>query len=153
MMLLSDTKFITEQNQLLDILTLTLVDTKLEILISGNFDNIIYKKLFDTILKSNNLRECKIIIPYISSTGIMSRQYINKLCKVSGNIRSNSQFRSNLIVIGNVAFILNFSAKYHKEEGMKYNFECAIKVENLDTVSDIRNSFMEKWNHSLPLVN
>jgi len=83
----------------------------------------------------------------------MSRQYINKLCKVSGNIRSNSQFRSNLIVIGNVAFILNFSAKYHKEEGMKYNFECAIKVENLDTVSDIRNSFMEKWNHSLPLVN
>lgn len=152
-MLLSDTKFIIEQNQLLDFLTKTLVDTKLEILISGNFDNIIYKKLLDTILKSNNLTECKIIIPYISSTGIMSRQYINKFCKVSGNIRSNSQFRSNLIVIGNVAFILNFSAKYHKEEGMKFHFECAIKVEDLDTVTDIRNSFMEKWNHSLPLVN
>ncbi|WP_069998050.1 hypothetical protein [Cellulosilyticum sp. I15G10I2] len=93
------------------------------------------------------------IIPYITNSGIISRSYINKVSQKDVDFRVNSQFRKSLIVIGNQVFLLSFSAKYSKSDGLRSHFECCMQIDVTEVVSKILDHFNEKWQQSVPLVN
>lgn len=150
---LYNTQFVDSLDNFMAILAMALKANNIKILISGAFDNVIYKTILDKILNSCHIKECKIIIPFVTSSGVISRAYINKICNSGGNIRINSQFRKNIIVIGDKAFVLSFSGKYNKQYGMKAHFECCIQTDEVHVVEKICESFMVGWQESLPLMN
>lgn len=150
---MSNTQFIDNIDQFIQVVMVALENIGVEILISGVFDNETYKKIFDNIINNSNIKDCKIIIPYVTSSGIISRMYINKLFKNGSKVRINSQFRKNLIVIGKHAFVLFFSPKYNKQDGVKFQFEYCMQTEEQEVVEKIRESFVDKWQYSIPLVN
>jgi hypothetical protein len=124
-----------------------------QIFISGTFDNMVYKNILDKILKGSGLKNCKMIIPYVTSSGIISRAYINKICGQGGQVRLNSKFKNNIIVVGSNVFVLSFSSKYTKEVGLKSNFECCVQTNHSETVKNVCETFMAMWDKGLPLAN
>lgn len=134
-------------------LILTLDEVDREVFISGSLENIIYKTILDSILNSKQGKNCSIIIPFVTSSGIISRNYINKIIANGGHVRINSQFRKDIIIIGNNAFILSFSSKYNKQSGIKTYFESCIQTDNEEVVEMVCESFMSGWKDSLPLGN
>ncbi|MEG0771891.1 hypothetical protein [Clostridium sp.] len=148
-----NTQFVDSLENFMKILAMALAEKDIRVLVSGTFDNIVYKTILDKILNSSHIRDCKIIIPLVTSSGVISRSYINKICNNGGNIRINSQFRKNIVVIGNKAFVLSFSGKYNKQYGIKTHFECCIQTDEVEVVEKICESFMIGWQDSLPLVN
>jgi hypothetical protein len=122
------------------------------ILVAGNFDNLAYKQLLDKLLISRHIKNCKIVIPYVTNSGIISRSYINRIFNNGGEIRINSKFRNNLIVIGRHAFILSFSCKYNKEYGTKTYFECCVETNAPEAVDKIKSTLLSLWIESLPIV-
>lgn len=122
------------------------------ILIAGTFENEVYKEVVEKALMSGKIRASRIIIPMVGKNGLVSRNYINKICSVGGQIKLNSKYKNNIIIIGNYAFIISFSSKYSSDTGIRYNFECCIVTNELHTVEKIGSKFDDIWNHSLPLV-
>jgi hypothetical protein len=151
-LIIKNTGFISDLNQFLKTVC-HLIDTKIdsEILVAGTFDNIVHKNVLDKILSSRNAKTSKIIIPYVTSNGAISRPYLNKICTGGGQVRINSQFKKDLLVVGEYAFVLSFSYKYSRAYGIKTNFECCMLTSDPETVGEIRKSFLEKWNESFPL--
>ena len=147
------TRFIENLNEFIEALNVALENQDIEVIVSGAFDNRIYKTILDKVIDNSNVKDCKIIIPFINSSGIISRAYINKVYRSGGNFRVNSQFRKSFIVIGNQVFVLSFSTKYNSQEGIKSYFECCIQTEEPEIVEKICKSFMNKWEQSVPLVN
>jgi hypothetical protein len=150
----SSIQFITDLNKLKEeIFALLSSETDSDILISGTFDNLIYKHILDEILKNCAIKNCRIIIPYVTSSGIISRPYINKISNLGGQIRHNGKFKTNIIVIGKYVFILSFSSKFSKEYGIKSEFECCIETDDEGTLENIYDTFTNMWNKGLPLIN
>ncbi|MBU3142930.1 hypothetical protein [Clostridium sp. CF012] len=150
----SNVQFITDLEDLLQIILITLNnENDYHILISGTFDHELFKKLLKTLVDKNKINKCKILMPYVSNSGILSRVYINKISKAGGEIRITSMFRKNLIVIGNQVFILSLSSRYLKDLGIKSNFECAIQTDDSNTINYINETFEKIWDKSLPIVS
>lgn len=127
-------------------------EINLQILISGTFENVLYKDILDMILKYKKVKNCRLIIPYITSSGAISRHYINKLSSEGGQVRINSHFKKSLLVIGEYALLLSFSHKYHSSYRVRTKFECGVLTDDINIVEAIKNDFMNKWNESLPLA-
>lgn len=127
-------------------------EVNLQILMSGAFDNGIYKDILDMVLKFRKVNNCRLIIPYVTSSGAISRPYINKIAENGGQVRINSQFKKSLLVIGRYAFLMSFSNKYNSSYGVKTKFEYSIITDEVNTVNAIQNDFMDMWNQSLPLT-
>lgn len=124
-----------------------------QIFICGTFDHSLFKIITDMLLEHNKINTCKILIPHIASTGIASRSYINKLSNFGGEIRLNSTFRKNLVVIGKDAFILSLSSRYVQGQVIKSNFDCAVHTNDIKTVNHIYELFEEIWGKSLPILS
>ncbi|MCJ7691676.1 MAG: hypothetical protein MUO60_20525, partial [Clostridiaceae bacterium] len=124
-----------------------------KILITGTFDHELFKKLLKLLVDNNKIKKCRILMPYISCSGILSRVYIKKISNVGGKIRLTSVFRKNLIVIGTQVFILSLSARCIKELGIKSNFECAVQTDDSNIINSINETFDNVWDKSLPIEN
>jgi hypothetical protein len=124
-----------------------------DILIAGTFDSLAYRDILNRIITISNLNKCKMIIPYVSKNGIASRTYTNEIINNGGEVRLNSRFNNNLIVIGNHAFVINFNQKYNPGYGMKSSFESCILTNFDNAVNDVKKVFMNNWHNSLPLNN
>ncbi|MEK6264597.1 MAG: hypothetical protein N2B06_07500 [Clostridium sp.] len=150
----SKVQFITDLEDLVQRLLITL-DNKIDnhILISGTFDHELFKKLLKLLLDNNMINKCKILMPFVSNSGILSRVYINKIISAGGKIRITSMFRKNLIIIGNDVFILSLSSRYLKDLGIKSNFECAVQTDDRNTINYITEAFEKIWDKSLPIAN
>jgi hypothetical protein len=147
-------QFISDLSEFIErILSMLESEIDCQVFISGTFDNKVYKDILDKILKAGNLENCKIIIPYVTSSGIISRSFIDKICEKGGQVRLNSKFKNNLIIVGSSAFILSFSSKYTKENGLKSNFECCVLTNYNETVNNVYETFMNAWDKGLPLTN
>lgn len=148
----SSAVFISDLVQLKEqILSILAVENNSEVLLSGMFDNFSLKEILDSVLSSKNTSNYKIIIPYILGRGIMSRAYINKVCMSKNELRINSRFKPNLLVIGNHAFILSFSYRYNKQCGMKMFFECCVMTDDSTAVEDIKKVFQSAWDEGFSL--
>ncbi|NLZ48071.1 MAG: hypothetical protein GX895_04655 [Clostridiales bacterium] len=123
-----------------------------EVLISGTFDNEVYQEIIERTLITDNIKKSKIIIPMVGRNGIVSRNYINKICSAGGHMKINSKYRSNIVVIGNYALILSFSSKHYHNGTIKVNFEYCVVTNDEEVVKKITNKFNDIWNYSLPLV-
>lgn len=146
--------FVTDLVEFLQTILVTISsEFQNQIFICGTFDHSLFKKITDTLLEYNKINTCKILIPHIASTGIASRSYINKLSNFGGEIRLNSTFRKNLIVIGKEAFILSLSSKYVQDQVIKSNFDCAVHTDDVKTVKYIYELFEETWDKSLPILS
>lgn len=147
-------QFISDLNNFIN-LVLSMLDNigDADILIAGIFDGLVFRDILNRILAIKNLNRCKIIIPYISKTGIASRNYTNKIMDNGGEVRLNSRFNNNLIVIGNNAFVLSFSQKYNSGYGLKSSFQNCIATNYDSAVNEIKEVFMNNWHNSLPLSN
>jgi hypothetical protein len=128
------------------------IENDYQMLIAGTFDNEVYKEVVEKALVNGTIKNSKIIIPMVGKNGLVSRSYINKICSVGGQIKINSKYKNNIIVIGGYAFIISFSSKYSSDTGIKFTFECCIATNEHCTVEKIKNKFNEIWNYSLPLV-
>jgi predicted transcriptional regulator len=122
------------------------------IMIAGTFDNEVYKEIVEKVLTSGNTKNSRIVIPMVGKNGLVSRNYINKICSSGGQIKINSKYKNNIIVIGEYVFIMSFSSKYSSDGGIKVVFECCVVTNERITVEKICSRFNEIWNHSLPLV-
>lgn len=142
-------QFIADLNDFFQILLVT-IDSKIhnQILISGTFEHPLFKRILDRLLKTNNIKNSKVLIPYVSSSGTLSRNYINKISGSGGEIRMNSTFKKNLIVIDKEVFIISLSSKYTKDI-IKSNFECAVQTNDKKTVNYICEIFEKIWIKSL----
>jgi hypothetical protein len=150
----SKIQFITDLEDLEQrILTTLNNQNDYKILISGTFDHELFKKLLKILVDNNKINKCRILMPYVSNSGILSRVYINKICNVGGNIRITSLFRKNLIVIGTQVFILSLSSRCLKDLGIKSNFECAVQTDDSNIINSINEAFEKAWDKSLPIVN
>lgn len=150
----SNVQFITDLEDLAQRILITLNnENDYEILISGTFDHELFKDLLKTLAKDNKINKCKILMPYIGSTGILSRVYINKISNAGGEIRITSMFRKNLIVIGTQVFILSLSSRSLKDLGIKSNFECAVQTDDSNTINYINETFYKIWDKSLTIVS
>jgi hypothetical protein len=150
----SKVQFITDLEDLEQrILTTLNNQNDCKILISGTFDHELFKKLIKMLVYNNKINKCRILMPYVSNSGILSRVYINKISNVGGKIRITSMFRKNLIVIGNQVFILSLSARCLKDFGIKSNFECAVQTDDSNTINYINETFEKIWDKSLPIAN
>jgi hypothetical protein len=124
-----------------------------DIFIAGTFDSFAYREILNRLLNINNLSKCKMIIPYISKNGIASRTFTNKIIIKGGEVRLNSRFNNNLIIIDNNAFVLSFNQKYNPGYGMKSSFESCILTNADKVINDVKEIFMNNWHNSLPLNN
>ena len=150
----SKVQFITESEDLIQrILTTLNKENDYQILISGTFDHELFKKLLKILIVNNKINKCRILMPYVSNSGILSRVYINKICNAGGNIRITSMYRKNLIVIGTQVFILSLSARCIKDLGIKNNFECAVQTDDSNIINSINETFEKIWGKSLPIIN
>ncbi|MBK5240021.1 hypothetical protein [Clostridium sp.] len=150
----SKVQFITDLEDLEQrILTALNNENDYKILISGTFDHELFKKLLKLLVDNNNINKCRILMPYVSNSGILSRVYINKIGDVGGKIRITSMFRKNLIVIGTQVFILSLSSRYLKDLGVKSNFECAVQTDDSNIINSINETFEKVWDKSLPIMN
>lgn len=149
----SKVQFITDLEDLIQRLLITLNnENDYPILISGTFDHELFKKLLKMLLDNNKINKCKILMPFVSNSGILSRVYINRICNAGGMIRITSMFRKNLIIIGTEVFILSLSSRYLKDLGIKSNFECAVHTDDSNTINYINEMFKEIWDKSLPIM-
>lgn len=123
-----------------------------EVLILGTFDNEIYQAIIESALETENIKKAKIIIPMVGRNGIVSRNYINKICTAGGHMKINSKYRNNMVVIGGYALILSFSSKYYHDGSSKLNFESCIVTNDEEVVKKVSIKFNDIWNYSLPLV-
>ncbi|MGK0465024.1 MAG: hypothetical protein ACJAX4_000295 [Clostridium sp.] len=150
----SKVQFITDLEDLEQrILTTLNNQNDYEILISGTFDHNLFKKLLKMLVDNNKINKCRILIPYVGNSGILSRVCINKISNVGGKIRITSMFRKNLIVIGTQVFILSLSSRCLKDLGIKSNFECAVQTDDSNTINSINETFEKVWDNSLPIVD
>jgi len=150
----SKVQFITESEDLVQrILTTLNKENDYKILISGTFDHELFKKLLKILVDNNKINKCRILMPYVSNSGILSRVYINKICNAGGKIRITSMYRKNLIVIGTQVFILSLSARCIKDLGIKNNFECAVQTDDSNIINSINETFEKVWGKSLPIIN
>ncbi|WP_291632842.1 hypothetical protein [Clostridium sp.] len=150
----SNIQFVTELDIFLQMVLVTInSENNYQILISGTFDHPLFKKIIEKLLMSGKINKCKILIPHVGSTGIISRDYINKISNSGGKIRMNSVFRKNLIVVGNEAFIISLSSRYKSGLVVKSKFDCVVQTNDSKTVSLISEIFEKVWNKSLPIVN
>ncbi len=150
----SKVQFITDLEDLEQrILTTLNNQNDYTILISGTFDHELFKKLLKMLVDNNKINKCRILMPYVSNSGILSRVYINKISNLGGKIRITSMFRKNLIVIGTQVFILSLSARCLKDLGIKSNFECAVQTDDSNIIKSINETFQKVWDKSLPIVN
>lgn len=147
-------KFVTDLGEFLQSVLATInSEVHYQILISGTFDHPLFKEILNKLLGNEKIDKCKILIPYVSSSGVISRGFISKISDSGGEIRMNSMFRKNLIVIGKEAFILSLSSKYMKDLAVKSNFECAVQTDDSKTVNYICETFQKVWDKSLPISN
>ena len=150
----SKVQFITNLEDLQQIILTTLNNQNdYKILISGTFDHKLFKELLKMLVDNNKINKCRILMPYVSNSGILSRVYINKINNAGGKIRITNMFRKNLIVIGNQVFILSLSSRCLKDLGIKSNFECAVQTDDSNIINDINETFEKAWDKSLPIVN
>lgn len=127
-------------------------EINLPIFIAGTFDNNIYRQILDIILDCKKINNCRLIIPYVTSSGVISRPYINKLYANGGQVRINSHFKKSLLLIGGYVCLLSFSYKYQSSFGMKTKFEGCMLTDDISTVKQIQDDFIQIWNESLPLT-
>jgi hypothetical protein len=152
-LLTSGTQYIGEIAEFTELVMYLLEsEINLQILISGTFDNGVYKDILDMVLKNRRVKNCRLIIPYVTSSGAISRPYINKISENGGQVRINSQFKKSLLVIGRFAFLLSFSSKYYSSYGLKTKFEYSMLTDDVNTVQTIQKDFIDMWNESLPLA-
>ena len=150
----SNVQFINDLDDLVQKILIALnTENDCEILISGTFDHELFKKLLSILMDNNKINKCKILMPYISNSGVLSRVHINKISRAGGYIRITNMFRKNLIVIGNQVFILSLSSRYLKDLGIKSNFECAVQTDDSHTNNYVNEIFGEIWDKSLPIVS
>jgi hypothetical protein len=150
---IAGTQYIGDLSEFLEsVINLLKDDISMQIFISGAFDTALYKEIMDMLLKFKKVNNCRLIIPYVTSTGAISRPYINKLSANGGQVRINSHYKKNLLVLGSHAFLLSFSNKYHSSYGFKTKFECSMLTEDGIAVQKIRDDFMSVWAESLPLA-
>lgn len=145
-------QFIADLNSFINIV-LSMLDniSDVDILIAGTFDSFAYRDILNRIVALNNLSKCKMIIPYISKNGIVSRTYTNKIIDDGGEVRLNSRFNNNLLVIGDTAFVITFNQKYKPGYGMKISFESCVVTNFNEAVETIKKVFMNNWHNSLPI--
>lgn len=120
--------------------------------VAGTFDNEVYKDIIEMVLNKGCTKNLQIIIPMVGKNGLVSRSYINKICSAGGEIKINSKFKNNIVIIGRHIFVISFSNNYSANNGMKITFECCVATNEVSTVAKISNRFIDIWNHSLPLV-
>lgn len=150
----STVQFITDLEDLVQRILIALNnENDCQILISGTFDHELFKKLLTMLVENNKINKCKILMPYVSNSGVLSRVHINKISKAGGYIRITNMFRKNLIVIGNQVFILSLSSRYLKDLSIKSNFECAVQTDDSNTINNINETFEKIWDKSLPIVS
>ena len=147
-------EFVADFDHLIEIMQFVLASQiNQDIFISGSFDNTIYRRILDELLKSNHLEQSKIIIPFVSRSGILSRPYINRIINSGGQIRINSKFTNSIIAIGKYAFVLSFSYRYSKDNGIKTVFENCMITNNGEAVVRIKDKFISMWEGSMALIN
>lgn len=147
-------QFIADLNSFINLVLSMLENiSDVDVLISGTFDSVAYRDILNGIIAINNLNKCKMIIPYISKNGVISRTYTNKIIDNGGEVRLNSRFNNNLLIIGDTAFTITFNQKYKPGYGMKSSFESCIVTNFNNTVNDIKSFFMNNWHNSLPINN
>lgn len=147
-------QFIADLNSFIN-LALSMLDnlSDVDILIAGTFNSFVYRDILNRVIALNNLSRCKMIIPYISKNGMVSRTYTNRIIDNGGEVRLNSRFNNNILVIGDNAFVISFNQKYNPGYGMKSSFESCVVTNFSSAVNDIKNVFMNNWHNSLPLSN
>jgi thymidine kinase len=123
-----------------------------EILISGRFDNEVYQEIIDSVLLTDKINKLKIIIPMVGRKGVVSRSYINKICRTGGHMKINSKYRNNIVIIGEYTLIISFCSKHHHNSFNKLNFESCVVTNAKEVVEKITNKFNQIWKHSLALV-
>lgn len=147
-------QFVTELGEFLQMVLVTLnTEAYHEILISGTFDHSLFKEILNKLFEDTKISKCKILVPYIGNSGIISRGYINKISNAGGEVRMNSTFKKNFIVVGKEVFILSLSSRYMKDLVMKSNFDCAVQTDDSKTVNYIYETFKKVWDKSLPIAN
>jgi len=148
----SNIQFVTNLKEFIQMVLTTLNnENDYQILISGTFDHSLFKEIIDNLIVNKKIDKCKVLTPYVSSNGIVSRSYINKISNSGGEVRINSIFKKNLIVIGKEVFILSLSSKYIKDLGIKSHFECAVQTNDGKTVNFIYDIFEKMWDKSMPI--
>lgn len=148
------TEYFADVNQFMNVIT-NMIENNVdsEIFISGEFDNMVYREILNKIRSCTNLKKCKIIIPYIPRHGVISRPNINKICQAGCQVRINSRFNKNVLLIGGNVFVISLGYKYSKENGIKNYFSCSMVTNDINAVEKIKKTFMNAWHGSMPLVN
>lgn len=150
----NSTEYFADVNQFINsISNMIQSNSNSEIFISGEFDNMVYREILNKIRNCTNLKACKIIIPYIPRHGVISRPNLNKICQAGCQVRINSRFNKNVILIGENAAVISLGHKYTKENGIKNYFSCSMVTNDSNAVEKIKKTFMNAWHGSMPLVN
>jgi len=122
-----------------------------EILLSGYWDSMIYKKIIEKILQNCSCHNCKIIIPSISKNKPISGVDIDRIIGFGGKINVDSNNNSNFFIIGHDAFILSSSRNTGRRTS-KNRFEYCIYARSEEVTGQIKRLFDMMWSRSFPLV-
>jgi hypothetical protein len=124
-----------------------------EILIMGNWDGIIYKKIIEEVMNNNNADKMRIIISNLLSKGTLSLSLINKIVRNGGMVGINNSSRNNIIIIDDKAYVASYTNRYNGELGYRNHFECCLLTDCESTVNEIKKLFTEKWDKSFPFAS
>jgi len=146
-------QFISDQEQFKDAISSLLKNpAHREIFISGIWGKFIYRDIINKIIDNNYSDRCRIIIHHITDDKGIRNPHINQICKLGGKVRVNSKFSNCIVIIGDNVFIVSFTYKYDKEQGLKINFGCSMYTNHDETLKEIKEVLNHEWDRSFPLT-
>ena len=113
-----------------------------EVLISGSWCKPMYEEMIQAVLNHASNCSYKVIVPHVRLTGSIPLNLIKKIPDRGGQVRINSGFTNNLLLINDCVFVLSFTSRLGKLNDISTTFECALRVNEAYAVEQIKNTFI-----------
>ena len=146
----SNVRYISSKQQLIDTVGALLDEgPNSDIMISGVWTRSLHEDIIELIIDKKCCNFCKVIIPKLLFKGDISLSLLRSVCKAEGQVRVNNSVTNNLLLINRYAFVLSFSSRLSSLNMLNSSFECAVMIEDEDTVNLIRAQLNEAFENSV----
>jgi len=149
--IMAEVRYYSTKEQLVEsVKTLLEEDQAPDIMLSGIWNRTLQEDIIRLIIEKQCCVSCKVLIPKSLFKGDISLNLLRNICRGNGQVRVNNAMNNNLLIIGRYAYILSFSSRLNSLNILTTNFECAIRTDDDEIVSNIKKQLSDTFESSIP---
>ena len=127
-------------------------DSKPNIYISGNMSKEIYRGITEIVNDRKYFEFCKVVIPRMLTNKDGLNVPVKKFVESGGQVRINSNFHKEFIVVDSYALLLSFSKRVDKSKEIQCFYENSIITNDVTTVGIIKSTLEDAFSRGRQII-